>query len=154
MFDTEETRDLVKSVVDWFKTYRDILESDFIHGRRADGRELDWILHVNPRLDEKGMLCVYNPLDQDVTRTLRVNLYYTGLTDAAHVSANGQDAFRMQSRSKLHRRNPSHCSGRRNELVRDSRQVGANALFTVRPLLCARGLLRLELFQRHDVIAV
>ncbi|MFT5687979.1 MAG: hypothetical protein ACI8PQ_000811 [Planctomycetota bacterium] len=92
LFDTDVTRGMVKSVVDWFKTYRDILESDFIHGRRADGRDLDWILHVNPRLSDKGMLCVYNPLDQDVTRTLRVDLYYTGLTDIVHVSASGNEA--------------------------------------------------------------
>lgn len=90
LFDTQETKNMVKATVDWFKQYRDILESDIIHGRRADGRDLDWILHVNPRLENKGMLCVYNPLDHEVTRTLTVDLYYTGLTETASVSANGQ----------------------------------------------------------------
>ncbi len=66
LFDTDETRDRVKSIVDWYKKYRDILESDLVHGRRADGRDLDWMLHVNPKLDIKGMLCVYNPLDETV----------------------------------------------------------------------------------------
>ena len=83
LYDTLETRETVKSVVDWFKEYRGILESDIIHGRRADGRDLDWVLHANPKLAEKGMLCVYNPRDQKVTKTLRVNLYYTGLTKQA-----------------------------------------------------------------------
>ena len=61
LYDTKETRDLVKSNVAWFKKYRNILESDFVHGRRADGKELDWVLHVNPRLETQGMLCIYNP---------------------------------------------------------------------------------------------
>lgn len=85
LFDTPETREVVRGAVDWFKQYRDILESDVIHGRRADGRDLDWMLHVNPQLEHRGMLCVYNPLDRDVTRNLRVDLYYTGLRDSARV---------------------------------------------------------------------
>ncbi|MEM7454840.1 MAG: alpha-galactosidase [Planctomycetota bacterium] len=91
LFDTDETRTMVAGVVDWFKTYRDILESDIIHGRRADGRSPDWILHVNPQLEHKGMLCVYNPLDIEVRQRLNVNLYYTGLTDVAQVSHEGTE---------------------------------------------------------------
>lgn len=90
LFDTQETKNMVKATVDWFKQYRDILESDIIHGRRADGRDLDWILHVNPRLKNKSMLCVYNPLDREVSRTLSINLYFAGLKDIAWVSANGE----------------------------------------------------------------
>jgi hypothetical protein len=85
LYDTDATRAMVKGKVDWFKAHRDILESDLIHGRRADARDLDWMLHVNPRLKTKGLLAVFNPLDQPVTRTLRVNLYYTGLTDTARL---------------------------------------------------------------------
>jgi len=92
LFDTDETRDRVKSVVDWYKRHRDILESDLIHGRRADGRDLDWMLHVNPKLETKGLLCVYNPLPSDVEHTLRVPLYYTGLTKAAQVSVTDGEA--------------------------------------------------------------
>lgn len=88
LFDTPETRDRVAAIVTWFKQHRDILESDIIHGRRADGRDLDWVLHVNPQLDTKGMLCVYNPLNRQLDRKLRVNLYYTGLTDSAQISQN------------------------------------------------------------------
>lgn len=86
LYDSPETEALVKAQVDWFKAHRDILESDLIHGRRADGRDVDWMLHVGPTLDEKGMLLVFNPLEHEVTRTLDVNLYYTGLTKVAKVS--------------------------------------------------------------------
>lgn len=85
LFDTDRTRAMVKTQVDWFKAHRDILESDLIHGRRADARDLDWMLHVNPQLKTKGLLVVFNPLNESRTETLRVNLYYTGLTDSARI---------------------------------------------------------------------
>ncbi|HOD81632.1 MAG: hypothetical protein BWX88_03274 [Planctomycetes bacterium ADurb.Bin126] len=85
LFDTPRTRDMVKGRVAWFKTYRDILESDVVHGRRCDGRDLDWMLHVNPALQRKGMLVVYNPLTRPAEKPLRVNLYYTGLRDTARI---------------------------------------------------------------------
>jgi len=83
LYDTERTKAMVKSRVSWYKKYRDILESDMIHGRRADGRDLDWMLHVNPKLKEKAMLVVYNPTDHAITKTIRLPLYYTGLTETA-----------------------------------------------------------------------
>ena len=49
---------MVQAEVAWYKAHRDILESDLIHGRRADARDLDWMLHVNPQLQEKGLLVV------------------------------------------------------------------------------------------------
>ncbi|MFC2141725.1 alpha-galactosidase [Acidobacteriota bacterium] len=83
LYDTEETKAMVKEWVDFYKRHRAILESDLIHLRRADGRDLDYMLHVNPRLEEQGLLMVYNPLVSTVRRTLRIPLYYTGLTDTA-----------------------------------------------------------------------
>ncbi|OQC05309.1 MAG: hypothetical protein BWX80_02133 [Candidatus Hydrogenedentes bacterium ADurb.Bin101] len=44
------------------------------------------MLHVNPKLETKGMLVVFNPLNQPAERTLKVNLYYTGLKDRAVVT--------------------------------------------------------------------
>lgn len=85
LFDTDATKAMVSETVGWFKKYRDILESDMIHGRRADGRDIDWMLHVNPTLQHKGMVVVYNPLNESVTRTIRPNLYYSGLTDTATI---------------------------------------------------------------------
>ncbi len=91
LYDTDRTRRMVKQWVDWYKQHRDILESDIIHGRRADGQDIDWMLHVNPNLQEKGMLVVFNPLDRAIEKTLRIPLYYTGLETEASISHEGHD---------------------------------------------------------------
>jgi hypothetical protein len=85
LYDTPETRAVVKRWVDFFKKYRDILESDIIHVRRADGRDIDCLLHVNPQLTIKGLAMVYNPLDRELQRDLTLPLYYTGLDDTARI---------------------------------------------------------------------
>jgi hypothetical protein len=85
LYDSDETKQLVSRWVTWFKKYRDILESDIVHGRRADGRDVDFIVHVNPKLQRKGLVAIYNPLPEPVTRTLRIPLYYTGLVDVANI---------------------------------------------------------------------
>ena len=90
LYDAPETRTMLKRNVAWFKKYRDILESDIVHGRRPDGRNLDWIVHVNPQLDIKGMLIVHNPTNQSITETIRPNLYFTGLADSATLRARDQ----------------------------------------------------------------
>ncbi|MHB8972971.1 MAG: hypothetical protein ACYC3X_01400 [Pirellulaceae bacterium] len=93
LYDTPRTQAMVQRWVSWFKAHRDILESDLVHGRRANARDLDWMLHVNPALEEKGLLVVFNPLDEPIRQTLRVNLYYTGLTETARVrDLAGQEA--------------------------------------------------------------
>ncbi|MDE3165720.1 MAG: alpha-galactosidase [Acidobacteriota bacterium] len=89
LYDSPETRAVVKRWVDFYKQHRAILESDIIHVRRPDGRDYDAILHVNPALKEKGLAVVHNPLEVPVTRTIRLPLYYTGLTDAAVVRVEG-----------------------------------------------------------------
>lgn len=81
LYDTEATRKMVASVINWYKKYRSILNSDMIHLRRADGRDWDGLLHVNSQLKTKGMLMLYNPLKTSITRTIKVPLYYTGLTN-------------------------------------------------------------------------
>ncbi len=88
LFDTERVRDALKGYVDWFKAHRDILESPIVHdaSRRADGRHLDWILHANPKLEERAMLVVYNPSDVEVTRELLVDLRYSGLKERCQIS--------------------------------------------------------------------
>lgn len=85
LYDTEQTKAVVKRWVDFYKAHRQILDSDIIHLRRADGRDLDYILHVDPQGKERGLLMIYNPLDQAVHRRLTVPLYYTGLTGVAKV---------------------------------------------------------------------
>lgn len=85
LFDTDATKDTVSKVISWYKQYRDILNSDIIHLRRADGRDWDGILHVNPQLQTKGFMLVYNPLKETITRTIKLPLYYTGLTEKVTV---------------------------------------------------------------------
>jgi hypothetical protein len=85
LYDTEATMNLVSRYVNWFKLHRDILESDIIHGRRPDGRDIDYLIHVNPALDTPGMAVIYNPLSESVTRTLQLPLYYTGLSGEVQI---------------------------------------------------------------------
>ncbi len=88
LYDTEATRALVKQWVAWYKQYRGILESDVIHGssRRATGRDLDWVLHANPGCDPPAMLVVWNPTGTERTRSIPVDLYYSGLVGAARAT--------------------------------------------------------------------
>ncbi len=88
LYDSEQTRALVKRWVGWFKKHRQILESDVIHLRRADGSRLDGILHVNPALDEKGLAVFWNPASTEVAEEVLLPLYYTGLSDRARISRN------------------------------------------------------------------
>lgn len=90
LFDTEKTKSMIKGNVAWFKKHRDILESDVIHGRRADGVDLDWMLHVNPNLEERALLAVYNPTDKPITKTIMVPLYYSGLDSKVTVLRDGE----------------------------------------------------------------
>ncbi|MCW5557227.1 MAG: alpha-galactosidase [Verrucomicrobiae bacterium] len=85
LFDTEATRDVVRQWTSFYKQYRDILNSDIIHVRRPDGRDLDCMLHVNPALGHKGLAMVYNPLGTPIKRTLKLPLYYTGLKTEARI---------------------------------------------------------------------
>ncbi|QEC68627.1 alpha-galactosidase [Panacibacter ginsenosidivorans] len=96
LYDAETTKQTVTSVIAWYKKYRDILNSDIIHLRRADGRDWDGILHVNPHLKTKGLLLLYNPLKEKITRTIKVPLYYTGLNSIADVSEKDKPAKRYQ----------------------------------------------------------
>lgn len=79
LYDAPETKALVKQWVDFYKKHRQILDGDIIHLRRPDGRDWDGLLHVDPSGEEKGLLMLYNPLNEDITRELSVPVYYTGL---------------------------------------------------------------------------
>ena len=83
LYDGPETRAVVQRWVDFYRQHRAILDSDLIHLRRADGRDWDGWLHVNPRLEERGLAMFYNPLPEPIERRLRLPLYYTGLTERA-----------------------------------------------------------------------
>ena len=81
----------MKKWTTWFKERRAILESDVIHGRRPDGRDVDWLLHVNPALPTKALLVAHNPLAQPVRRTLDVDFTYAGLSGRTTMRVDDRD---------------------------------------------------------------
>jgi len=85
LFDAPETKELVNKTIEWYKKYRDILNSDIIHLRRASGKDWDGFMHVNPDLREKGFALFFNPTDKIITREIELPLYYTGLTETASI---------------------------------------------------------------------
>jgi hypothetical protein len=89
LYDSAQTRELVAKTISWYKRYRGILNSNIIHLRRADGRDWDGWLHVNPVGKTKGMLMLFNPLKTGITRLIKVPLYYTGLTHLATLREKG-----------------------------------------------------------------
>ncbi|HEX5154100.1 MAG TPA: alpha-galactosidase [Parafilimonas sp.] len=85
LYDAESTKQTVINTIAWYKKYRTILNSDIIHLRRADGRDWDGIMHVNPQLKTKGLLMLYNPLKEKISRTIKVPVYYIGLSGKAMI---------------------------------------------------------------------
>ena len=83
LYDTEATRQMVANTISWYKKYREILNSDMVQLRRADGRDWDGFIHVNPFLKQKGLVMLYNPTKQKITRKILLPLYYTGLQASA-----------------------------------------------------------------------
>ena len=86
LYDTDETKAVVRKWVSFYKENRAILNSDVIHLRRPDGRDWDGMLHVNPAQTTCGLAMLYNPTPAEIARTLAIPLYYTGLTDEALVT--------------------------------------------------------------------
>ncbi|GAB3346880.1 hypothetical protein GCM10027566_00260 [Arachidicoccus ginsenosidivorans] len=88
LYDTEITKNLVIKVINWYKKYREILNSDIIHLRRADGRDWDGWMHVNASHTDskvKGLIMLFNPTDKPMQRKIKIPLYYTGLTKTAQI---------------------------------------------------------------------
>lgn len=85
LYDNDTTKAMVVKVINWYKKYRDILNSGIVHLRRADGRDWDGILHVNPSLKIKGLMMIFNPTNQKIEKEIKIPLYYTGLTKTAKI---------------------------------------------------------------------
>jgi hypothetical protein len=85
LYDSEPTKAVVRKWVDFYKANRAILDSDIVHVRRPDGRDLDGFLHINPRLAIRGLAAVFNPTDRTITEDWTLPLYYTGLTRTARI---------------------------------------------------------------------
>jgi hypothetical protein len=99
LYDTNSTKQTVIKVIDWYKKYRDILNSDIIHLRRADGRDWDGWMHVNPTLNTKALVMLFNPLKEKITRRITLPLYYTGLSNKATLILNGKPTTYILNRS-------------------------------------------------------
>ena len=80
LYDTEATERLVQTRVAQFVADRALLQSDVVHSssRRADGRWLDWCLHVDPSTRE-ALLVAWNPTSAGIEAEIEVNLRYAGL---------------------------------------------------------------------------
>ena len=85
LYDGPKSQAMLKKWTDWYRRYHAIIQGDIIHLRRPDGRDLDYTLHVNPSGKEKGLLLVFNPLNDEVKKELALPLYYTGLTGTARI---------------------------------------------------------------------
>lgn len=83
LYDTPETKQVVMEIIQWYKKYRSILNSDIIHLRKPDARDWDGLMHVDPKGKEKGLAMFFNPTDQEMTRQIELPLYYTGLKKQA-----------------------------------------------------------------------
>jgi hypothetical protein len=64
--------------------------------RRADGRNLDAVIHVNPDLPRKAMAVVYNPGDTELEQEIVFPLYYSGLHGTCSVSREDAKPVQMK----------------------------------------------------------
>ncbi|MGC4045779.1 MAG: hypothetical protein QM758_18470 [Armatimonas sp.] len=92
LYDSPQTKALVSKWIAWYKLHREVLEGDVLHLRRADGRDWDGIVHVNPTGKERAMAVLYNPLEEPVTRTIRIPLRYANLDKLARISIDSKRA--------------------------------------------------------------
>lgn len=124
LFDAPETKALVTRWVGFYKRHREVLDfGDLIHLRRADGRDWDGILHVNPQGKEKALAFLYNPLDTEIEREIRIPLYYAGLSKTAILSlddgAPQPVALDSENRATLRVKIPAH--GHRRALFTENK---------------------------------
>ena len=96
LFDTEQTKTVVKKWVDFYKKYRPILDSDLIHVRRPDGRSIDCVLHANAQINPCGLAMLYNPTRTVQRMTLKLPLYHTGLSEIAKVREKEEEPKRYK----------------------------------------------------------
>lgn len=92
LYDTDDTRAVVKKWTSFYRKHREILDSDIIHVRRPDGQGLDCMMHVNAQVREKALAMVFNPTDSGLRTDLTLPLYYTGLTKKAVLREQGGEA--------------------------------------------------------------
>jgi hypothetical protein len=85
LYDTEATKAMVIEVIDWYKKYRNILNADIIRLRRADGKDWDGWMHVDPTGNQKALIMLFNPSAEPMKKELALPLYFTGLSESAQI---------------------------------------------------------------------
>lgn len=85
LYDTPETKQAVTEVIQWYKKYRTILNSDIIHLRKPDANDWDGLMHADPKGKEKGLAMFFNPTNKEIIRNIKLPLYYTGLKKKARI---------------------------------------------------------------------
>jgi len=96
--DTGETKKVVKKWVDFYKKYRDILDSDIIHLRRPGSRDIDGILHVNASLKTRSLAVLYNP----AIKLLKKRLDCRSIIQALKTSPRFASGLALTKSSHLH----------------------------------------------------
>ena len=91
LYDTEETKQVVREATAFFKKYRRILESPLIHIRRPDGKRIDGYIHVNPTANPCGLAAFFNPSSMHQKEKFRLSLYYSGVTQSIWVAEQGKN---------------------------------------------------------------
>ncbi len=104
LYDSVETKAMVKKWTGWYHQYREVLTGDIIHLGRPTGRGLDCMMHVNPFGKDKAMLLVFNPTSKPVKKKLTVPIYYTGLSEEATINEQGKDSrkYRIDREYKMY----------------------------------------------------
>jgi len=96
IYDTDETKAVVKKWISFYKQHREVLDSDMVHLRRPDGRDWDGFVHVNPQGREKALAFAFNPLERPIRRKIRIPLRLAGLSGVVGVSTDGGPKSRME----------------------------------------------------------
>ena len=82
----QQTKTVVKKWVDFYqKISSTIGVLILIHVRRPDGRSIDCVLHANAQINPCGLAMLYNPTRAVQRMTLKLPLYYTGLSEIAKI---------------------------------------------------------------------
>jgi hypothetical protein len=89
LYDSPETLAVVQREVAFYKAHRAILDSALLPLRRADGRDWDGWIHVNPALPEPALAMLFNSLEDPMVRRITLPLRYAGLKGQATLRING-----------------------------------------------------------------
>ncbi len=95
LFDTKVTKKLVIDQISHYKKYREILNSDIIHLRRPDGRSWDGFMHVNPNLEEKALVMLFNPTSNPMEEEINLPMYFTGLDNEVLISERAMNPVKL-----------------------------------------------------------